>query len=197
MGLVRVLHPVADAITIHTAKKQCEIAMSDSTHDEHLHRLIVAATQKVEEDTRRALITQTWKLTKNCFPRREILVPKPPLVSVQEITYIDHIGEQQILDTSEYQVSSGSPAVICPKNGHSWPTTQCDSLDAVGITFTAGYGHGSHSVPSKFQNVIAELVAFYFANRGDVQSQIPEHISIAIKSLRCGAMYGLYEVRGI
>jgi uncharacterized phiE125 gp8 family phage protein len=195
MGLVRTVEPVADAITIHTAKKQCEIGTSDTTHDTHIHRLIVGAVRDVERFTRRALITQTWELTQSSFPSWDLCLPRPPFQSLTSITYTDDDGATQTLSPSLYQVSSGSPAVVQPTYGEVWPTTRPSTLDAVTITFLAGYGDDSTAIPAEFQNLIAELVAFRFMNRGDVQGAIPNHIMWSMKSLRCGAMYGFYGVR--
>jgi uncharacterized phiE125 gp8 family phage protein len=195
MGLRRIIDPVADAITIHTAKKQCEIGVSDSTHDTHLHRLIVGAVSDVERFTRRALITQTWEFTQNRFPAWDLALPRPPIQSVDSIEYIDDNGVTQTLSSSLYQVNGNSPVVVCPAHDQVWPSTRPSTLDAVTITFTAGYGTDSTTIPAEFQNVIAELVAFRFMNRGDVQGKMPDHIMWSLKSLRCGAMYDYYGVK--
>jgi uncharacterized phiE125 gp8 family phage protein len=195
MGLRRTVEPVADAITIHTAKKQCEIGLSDTTHDTHLHRLIVGAVRDVERFTKRALITQTWELTQSRFPGWELALPRPPFQSVASIAYVDERGVVQTLAQSLYQVSSCSPAVLQPAYDQVWPATRESTLDAVKITFVAGYGADSASVPAEFQNLIAELVAFRFMNRGDVQGEMPKHIRWSLNSLRCGAMYDYYGIR--
>lgn len=195
MGLRRTAEPVADAITIHTAKKQCEIGVSDSTHDTHLHRLITAAVRDVERFTRRSLITQTWQLTNSCFPLWEIALPRPPFQSITSIQYVDDNGTTQTLSSSLYQVDGSSPALVCPAFNQSWPASRSLTANAVTITYVAGYGADSTTIPPEFVNLVAELVAFRFMNRGDVQASIPDHIMWAMKSLRCGAMYGCYGVK--
>lgn len=197
MGLRRTVEPVADAITIHTAKKQCEIAASDTAHDAHLHRLITGAVRDVERWTRRALITQTWQLTMTRFPDWEIVLPRPPLQSVTSIQYVDEAGVTQTLSPALYQVSSDQPAIVQPAYNEVWPVTRVSTRDAVTITYVAGYGIDSTTIPPEFTNVIAELVAFKFMpGRGDLYAaDIPKHIRWSLDSLRCGAVIGYYGVR--
>ena len=204
MGLERTVEPVADAVTIHMAKKQCEIGGSDTTHDAHLQRLIAGAVRDVERYTRRALITQTWQLTLKDFPEWELALPRPPLQSVTSIVYQDEDGVEQTLSTSLYQVSSRStPAVLIPAYNEVWPSTRVLTLDTVRITYVAGFGDDSSSVPVEFQNLICELVAFRFANRGDMATgatgrqgrDMPSHIKWSLDSLRCGVTMGNYRVK--
>lgn len=197
MGLRRTVEPVADAITIHTAKKQCEIAPSDYTHDAHLQRLISGAVRDVERFTRRALVNQTWELTQSRFPDYSLCLPRPPLASVTSINYVDSSGATTLLDPALYEVSDESPAVLQPVYGQVWPETQPGTRTAVTITYVAGYGVDSTTVPDEFKNVIAELVLFRFSvGRGDVPAaDIPKHIQWSLKSLRCGVVLGAYGVR--
>ena len=196
MGLKRTVEPVADAITIHAAKKACEIGSSDTTHDAHLQRLIAGAVRDVERVTRRALVTQTWRLSLGDFPER-ICLPRPPLQSVTSIQYVDEDGVTQTLSSSLYQVSTDeSPGVIEPAYNQVWPATRASTLNAVTVTYVAGFGDGSSSVPGEYGNVIEELVVFRFtAGRGDSESDIPKHIRWSLDSLRCGAVLGYYGTK--
>ncbi len=203
MGLTRTVEPVNLAVSIVDAKKQCEIADSDTTHDDHLTRLIRVATSDVERHTRRALITQTWKLVLREFPqysainRTKVYLPRPPLQSVTSVVYVDDNGSTQTLAGSEYQVNDDSyPAYIEPAFGKSWPTLRPETAEAVAITYVAGFGNSSTNIPAQYQNLIFELVAFRFMNRGDVDQQIPRHIKWSLDSLRCGAKYDYYGVKG-
>jgi uncharacterized phiE125 gp8 family phage protein len=197
MGLKRTVEPVADAITIHTAKKACEIGTSDTTHDAHLQRLIAGAVRDVERFTRRALITQTWELTLSGFCHWRIPLPRPELQSVSSIEYVDDAGTTQTLSPSLYQVSSGdSPGFVEPAHNEVWPSTRPSTVDAVTITYVAGFGNGSTKIPAEYANLLAELVVFRFtAGRGDMQVDIPKHIKWSLESLKCGAVLGYYGVK--
>jgi uncharacterized phiE125 gp8 family phage protein len=197
MGLRRTVEPVKHAVDCGEAKKQCEIASDDEAHDSHFHRLIAAATADVERHTRRALITQTWKLSLREFPfNGRIELPRPPLQSITSIQYVSTSGTLTTLASSEYQVSvEASPGYVEPAYSKSWPSVRSETADAIQITYVAGFGSGYASVPQQYQNAIYELVAFRFGNRGDVDTAIPKHIMWALQSLRCGAFGEYYGIK--
>jgi uncharacterized phiE125 gp8 family phage protein len=202
MGLTRTVSPGTLAVTLADAKKQCEVADSDTAHDSHITRLIHAATSDVERHTRRALVTQTWRLSLREFPhyshvnKSRVHLPRPPLQSITSIQYVDDNGNTQTLSSSLYQVTADAkPGYIEPAFGESWPTLRPETVEAVSITYLAGYGSEAN-IPAEFKNVIFELVAFRFMNRGDVQQDIPKHIRWSLDSLKCGAKYDYYGIKG-
>jgi uncharacterized phiE125 gp8 family phage protein len=198
MGLTRIVDPVGLPVSIVDAKKQCEIGDTDTTHDEHIIRLIKAATADVERHTRRALINQTWRLSLREIPAsRRIILPRPPLVEVESVEYRDDDGILQTLDSSLYQVTvDASPGHIEPAFNEVWPVVRTLTAEAISVTYIAGFGTNYSDIPAQYQNVIFELVAFRFMSRGDVQVDIPKHIKWSLDSLRCGAQYDYYGVKG-
>jgi uncharacterized phiE125 gp8 family phage protein len=197
VGLVRTIEPKNLPVDFAEAKKQCEIGESDTAHDSHIKRLIAAATADVERHTRRALITQTWRLSLREFPQgNQIELPRPRLQSVSSITYVNTSGTTVTIDASEYQVSTdASPGYVEPAYSKSWPSVRTETADAIKITYVAGYGSTYSSVPEQFRNVVYELVAFRFVRRGDDDISIPKHIQWALDSLKCGARFGYYGVK--
>lgn len=193
MSLKRTVEPINLPVNLSDARKQCEIGDGDPTHDAHLLRVIQTAVRDVERETRRALITQTWVLSLPEF-RLELLIPRPPLQSLT-INYINDAGTLTLLASSEYQIEYGTPATVTPAFGKAWPSTRSETHNAVQVTAVCGFGDTVASVPAEYQNVVLELVAFRFFNRGDADAGIPKHIQWALKSLHCGAKYGYYGVR--
>lgn len=195
MGLSRTVDPAALAVALADVKKQVEIATGDTAHDDHLTRLIKAATTDVERHTRRALINQTWRLSLREFPQR-IYLPRPPLQSVTSVTYVDDQGVTRTLDASKYQVTADAkPAFLEPAYGEVWPATRPESLEAVKVVFVAGYGADHTSLPESLRNLIYELVAFRFAVRGEIDKAIPKHVMWALDANRCGAHGDYYGVK--
>lgn len=193
MGLTRIEEPQNLAVLLADAEKQCEVPSSDMAHDSHITRLIKTATSDVERYTRRALITQKWRLSLREFPP-QIKLPRPPLQSVEEIGYVNANGESQILDAAKYRVSiDAKPAIIEPVD--DWPSTDPETIEAVTVEYTAGFGDDDTDIPEQFKNVIYELVAFRFMNRGDVEVDIPKHIKWTLDSLKCGAKYDYYGIK--
>lgn len=210
MGLLRTVEPAALPVALADAKKQCEISASDTTHDSHITRLIKAATADVERHARRALITQTWRLSLNDWPigkvhqrnryagyNARVLIPRPPLQSVSSITYVNDGGVVTTLAVDKYQVTAGaSPGYVEPSFGEVWPVVRPETVEPIKITFVAGFGDTESSVPEQFKNLVFELVAFRFMNRGDAETDIPKHVMRGLNALRCGAAYGYYGVTG-
>lgn len=192
MSLRRTVEPINLPIELSDARKQCEIGDGDTAHDAHLLRLAKAAVRDVERVTRRALITQTWLLSLADFPL-EIKIPRPPLQSVT-INYVNDAGSLTLLASSEYQVEYGTPATITPAFGKAWPSYRSETQNALQVTLVAGFGDDPGDVPAEYQNVVLELIAFRFFNRGDEQQDLPKHIRWALASLHCGAKYGYYGV---
>lgn len=195
MGLVRTVDPAISVVEFEDAVKQVELPADDTTHTRHLERAIKAAIADAERHTRRAFITQTWRLSLREFPSR-IYLPRPPLQSVTSITYVDSNGATQTLSSSLYQVSTdSSPGYIEPAFGQSWPSIRSETVDPIKITYVAGFGSDSENIPDQYKNLIYELVAFRFMNRGDTDQDIPRHIKWSLQSLRCGAMYDYFGVK--
>jgi uncharacterized phiE125 gp8 family phage protein len=198
MGLKRITEPVEMPVSLADAKKQCELGSTDTTHDDHIIRLIKSATADVERHTRRALITQQWRLSLREIPfSNRIYLPRPPLVEIDSIQYVDDNGATQTLSSSLYQVTQDAhPGYVEPAYSETWPTVRPETVEAISITYTAGFGDNPTDIPAQYQNVIFELVAFRFMNRGDVQMGIPKHIMWSLESLKCGAQYDYFGVKG-
>ena len=195
MGVRRTVDPVISAVEFEDAVKQVELPSDDTTHTRHLEMQIATAIADVERHTRRAFVTQTWRLSLREFPPR-IYLPRPPLQSLTSITYVDSNGTTQTLSSSLYQVTSdASPGYVEPAYGQSWPSIRSETVEPIVITYLAGFGDDAENIPVQYQNLIFELVAFRFMNRGDTDQDIPKHIKWSLKSLRCGAQYDYFGVK--
>jgi uncharacterized phiE125 gp8 family phage protein len=174
----------------------------------------VAARQLLETQTRRQLVTATWKLSLDRFPgcnewcnhagehvccsssqerwhrSRGIELPVPPLQSVTSITYVDSNGDTQTLATDQYQVDAlSTPGRVLPAYGVSWPTTRCQA-NAVNITFVAGYGLAA-AVPATAKHAIKLLLSHWYENRESSvkndQMALPMGFDALVWQLRWGS----------
>ena len=68
MPSVLVTAPAAEPLTLAEAK--LHLRVDDTADDALIGALITAARQHAEHDTRRALVTQTWKLALDASPRQ-------------------------------------------------------------------------------------------------------------------------------
>lgn len=135
-----------DLVTTDELKAHCVI--NHALDDTKLAELINVAVEKVEKDTSRSLAETTWTLTGKYFPA-EIVLPKPPYLSIESVEYVDTDGVTQTLASTEYQVvSSGVTAKLMPAPTKSWPAVQAQNELAVVVTFTAGYVYDEDGSPA-------------------------------------------------
>jgi uncharacterized phiE125 gp8 family phage protein len=172
MRLTLVTEPAQEPVGLGEAKDHLNIA--DDDHDGEVADAISAARARVETLTGRQLIEAVYELRFDQTPgERVICLPRPPLIEVEAITYLDAAGDEQTWDASNYQVDApaGPKATrgrIAPAPGVAWPTVKTDAFNAFVVRFKAGYGDEPESVPHELRREVKHLIARYYENRGDV-----------------------------
>lgn len=193
MGLSLVTDATQEPVTLSQAKDQVLIAASITAHDPILQNLIKRARKASERLTRRAWLTQTWRLTLQRFPAgRCIEIPRPPLASVTSITYVDSSNVSQTLDSGDYNVrTNSSPGLVALAPTVSWPTTHTEDPEAVTVTYVAGDTTVT-AVPAEAKQAILALIDYWFLNRD--KADIPDFICDLLSGLHCGVKFGAYGV---
>jgi uncharacterized phiE125 gp8 family phage protein len=174
MSLKLIAAPTTEPIDIDTAKAHLRV---DTTDDDALiTALIVAAREGAEQITGRALILQTWELALDGFWDREavhgrhayrITLPKPPLVSIASVKYLDESGVLQTMAESDYLLDDHSePARLMPAYGTCWPVTRCQA-NSVLIRYEAGYADAD-SVPQQIKSWMLLQIGAMYENRENV-----------------------------
>jgi len=160
--------PVIEPISLLEAKNHLRLMPDDEVPEESILSFILVAREKTENETRRALITQTWEAVSRAFPWSSdcpIELELPPLQSVISVKYIDTDGVEQTWDSSLYQVNTKStPGFIIPVNGESYPETD-DVINAVTIEFIAGYGDDAEDVPSPLRHAMKLIIGELYVRR--------------------------------
>lgn len=179
MGLKLVTAPADYPVTLEQAKAHLR---EDSTDfDEQIQAFIEAATDDAEGFQGRALIDQTWDLTLDAWPdsvwqgiRRvnEIRIPKPPLIEVGGVYYLDSSGAEQTLDASLYTVDTMNESGRVILKSGSWPTLP-ELANAVRVRFRAGYldqtvSPAVSNVPKATFAAILIIIGDLYANRESV-----------------------------
>lgn len=171
MALTLVTAPTRFPVTLDEVKDQLRISHTDS--DSELTSLIVQATNYVEEQTGRRLITQTWKLTLDHF-ENETRLPYPPLSSISSITYQDQDNATQTLASSEYTVDTLSePGRLVQAEAGTYPTTYND-LNSVTINFVCGYGDRT-DVPEQLKQAIKLYIQWIY-DMDESAKDVMEHL---------------------
>lgn len=172
MALTLVTAPMQEPLSLDEAKLQ--VRRTDTREDAFLQDLLIPAVRdRAELYTQRQLLTATWRLTLDDWPREGwIDVPRAPLQSVTSITYVDVAGVTQTLATSVYVVDApAGPRAprgrIALAYGQVWPSLR-SQLNAVTVTFVSGYGADKSSVPALLRNAMLRDLASLYEHREDV-----------------------------
>lgn len=156
--------PATHPVTLGEAKLQCRI--DHSTDDILITRLIETASEVVQEMTGKALITQSWAL-KIRTPGTYVSLPVFPAISLTSVEYIDPDGADQTATLGNFSLyGDEDSAWVEPIEGAVWPTT-ADRLDALTLTFVAGFGTASN-VPSNLKHAILMTISHWYEQRETV-----------------------------
>ncbi len=128
------------------------------------------------------------------WPQNAVLrMPRAPLQSVTSIYYIEPAaGASLLLDPSQYNVSTGRVrGRITPSYGNVWPVTR-EVMDAVTITFVAGYGGSAGSIPEPIRLAIKLLTGAWFNAREEISDLRLMRLPVGIANLLALYMGGGY-----
>ena len=161
------LTTASSADPLSTAEDKLYLGIDHSNDDDHIDNFVLpAARQEAETLTHRAFTNQTYVLRLTSFPDGPIILPRPPLSSVTSVTYIDTAGDSQTWASSKYTVETPTGeralwATIQPVYGEVYPSTR-SIVDAVTVTFVAGYGSAASSIPSGIKAGVGLLCRYYY-----------------------------------
>jgi uncharacterized phiE125 gp8 family phage protein len=184
--LRRTVKPVVLPVTLAQAK--ADLREERDIEDALIESLIMAATDFMEAPNGaigKAFITQTWQLSVPCPDRLgRIELPITPAQSIESINYFDGAGVQQSVAVSDFNFYGEEDwAYLTPKTGKAWPAL-ADQLDAITITYRAGFGDSDSGIPASIGRAIRMLVVHWFENKGVaiVGTSVSE-LPMAVKSL--------------
>lgn len=188
MTLDVVTPPTISWILLPEAKDHLRVRHSDD--DGYIQALIGALTDVAESVTRRALFTQTLKLYLDSFECREIILPKPPLVSVTHVKYYDVGGTLTTLDGASYQVDNRAvPGRIAPAPTLSWPTIQTGRLSAVEVQYVCGLDSRG-----KLPLGLRQAMLYHLSHLYDVREPVVIGTIVANIPFTMSSMYAPYRV---
>lgn len=175
-------------LTLDEAKAYLKVEDDDTADDALIVALLRGAVRHLETFTGRALITQTWRLSLDDWPRRRaalprlwegvregpdivagqdfIEIPRPPLQSVISFQVFDTSDAATEVDGSTYFVDTeGEPGRLGLRFAKTWPSTTRRPHDGIRITFVAGYGDDGNAVPDDLKAGLRLLLAHFHENR--------------------------------
>ncbi len=173
MRLSVITPSTVEPLTLAEAKDHLRVNFTKE--DGLISRLIKGSREAFQRDTPRQLLTGTLKGFLDSFPPRAripIEIAKPPLVSVDAVSYVDTSGVLQTWAASEYTVEAflgpfAQRGVIYPKPQKEYPQT-LRITNSVTIDFDAGYGAAANDVPSDIKDELLVWIGHRYNNRESV-----------------------------
>jgi len=156
--MIKVITPPTDEpITLAEAKANLRVIGTDEDSD--IERMIRTARQMAEERLNRALMPQVLAFGADGFCGA-LKVPRPPLVEIDSIKYIDADGAEQTVPAGYLVDEFVDPPMITPAYGTPWPTSRTQA-GAVVVQYQAGYADAA-SVPEPIRQwMLLAINAFY------------------------------------
>ena len=155
--------PQTEPLSLEEAKSWLRVDTDDE--DQLIQSLIVSARLAVEAATNRLLITQHWRLLLDAWPL-DLTLPLPfaPVREVVRVTITDQAGGAVSAQAAQYRLEGNldrARLVLSP----SLPNPGV-SRSGISIDVSVGYGEAA-AVPEALRLAMRQLIAFWFANRGD------------------------------
>lgn len=185
--LVRVTAPADDALSLDAAKAHLNLT-GITGHDDNVTAFIADALANVEgpNGIGFCLITQTWRLSLDCWPRF-IDLPMGPVQAVNSIKYFDPDGAEQTLAADQYVYDlDRKPLRIYPAEGVTWPNLQSGVPGVIKVEFDAGFGDAAEDVPADLVGALKLIVGHRFENRGSVD--LPPAADSVLRRYRAGSV---------
>ncbi|MEA2833493.1 MAG: hypothetical protein QOG66_1695 [Methylobacteriaceae bacterium] len=172
--------PAIEPVALADARKWLKLETGDD--DDVVGALITAARLMVEAQTRRMLITQTWRLIYDCWPdTRVVKIPLAPFQSLGAMRVYDADGAAQTVSSSLYYVDS------VPDLGRiifgAPPQNPGRNAAGIEIDIVVGYGATPESVPELLRQAIRLLVTDWYENRGDAGGDDANPLPSSVRAL--------------
>ena len=197
-SVTRATGPAVEPLTVAEAKLHLRVDISDD--DAYIGTLITAAREWVENYLDRTLITTQLILRAAEFPTEELELPRPPMVAsgtatAVVITYTLADTTTATLSTALYRVDrTSTPGNVAPSINGTWPSDVIEDANAVAVTYWAGYGPTSASVPATIRHAMLMLIGHWYEQRSAVlTATISKPLEFAVESLLASNNWGQYR----
>ena len=160
-SLVETLAPSFEPISLAEARDQARVDVD--VDDAIISSYITAARVHATDINGRGMAKATYTLTAPRFPSWFVL-PRPPLVSVTSIKYLDENGDQQTFSSDNYTVDTASePGRVFLIPTADWPAHQ-DVFNAVEVIYISGFTSAA-VVPETYKQAMRMLIAHWYEYR--------------------------------
>jgi len=156
--------------------------------DDFMEALVEAATARAQDITRRAFLTEAWRLTMDNWPGAAVdewwngvregipstfeatsfLIRKAPFLAVEAVWTVDEGGAETEWSSSNYFVTTEAGfGRVAKRQGEIWPliVPPVRSVGGIRIQFTAGYGTDPTDVPAPIRQAVKMIAQHLYENR--------------------------------
>jgi uncharacterized phiE125 gp8 family phage protein len=188
MSSILLSGPAVEPLSLDEAMAFLKVETTDD--DDVIAALIAGARVHVEAQTRRALITQSWRLVRDRWPGdgRIAVLPAPlRALSAARVYRLD--GTTQAIDPAAFIAeTAAAPAVLSYASGA--PPAPGRVIAGIELDVEVGYGDDPADVPADLRQAIRILVAHWYENRG----MIAIGGTVAVLPANVGALLAPYRV---
>ncbi len=158
--------PAVEPVSLAEAKAYLRVETGDD--DDVIAALTAGARIHVEAQTRRALITQSWRISADNWPEDGRLPIRPaPLQALSAVRVYDFGGTPHAVDTQAFVLDLGACALAFAPWALPMPGRIAAGIE---LDVVVGYGDAAIDVPEPLRQAIRLLVAHWYENRGLVAS---------------------------
>lgn len=162
MTSILLIAPAIEPLSLEEAKVFLRVEAADD--DALIAALIAAARLHIESQTQLGLITQSWRLVLDCWPRQGRIVVRPgPLKAVSAARVFDLDGKARPVDTQAFVPELGISTLAFRPWSMPHPARFAAGIE---IDFMVGFGDAASDVPESLRHAIRQLVAHWYDNRG-------------------------------
>lgn len=198
-GLSRVAGEAVDEpVSLDDAKKHLRVDGNDD--DDLIGTMITSARTSCEERMQRSIVPQSWVLTQSSFGHPwieqhsglqhalisnpgwyrahshrfpdSVILPHPPIRTVESVQYLDVNRSRVTLDPSAYRLAViGETLAMLRPVGQAWPQTAREP-DAVIVTYSAGWAEVAQ-IPAPIISWIKLRIGALYENREEFSAGEP------------------------
>lgn len=183
---VRVTAPAVPVVTFGDGDSWLRLD-GDTSQRALVDGLIEAATARLDGWAGilgRCLINQVWRVAACAWPADGILRLPFPDVSAATVTYLDTAGDELTVAGSAYGIHHDARgAFLRLDSTFDAPALASDSIDAIRVAFTAGYGATASDVPAPIRTAILLMVSHWFHHREAVADDTLAPLPVGVDAL--------------